>query len=159
MSLPLTRRIAKAALLTAAGAASVVGATGSAGAVDLQQASDLGGLSNLDTAGVTEAAGRTAGTAADLTGEVGGDALKGGMPTGRLMNEAGEAVTPLAERAVEDTTETANGELGETVTRTAHRTLPVDDLKDGRLPTEDLTGGGLTDNLTGGSLPTGSTLL
>ncbi|MDG4866190.1 ATP-binding protein, partial [Streptomyces sp. T-3] len=45
MSLPLTRRIARAALLTAAGAASAVGAAGSASAVDLPATPDLGGLS------------------------------------------------------------------------------------------------------------------
>lgn len=48
MSLPLTRRIAKAALLTAAGAATVVGAAGIATAAPAQPAGPLGGV-NLDT--------------------------------------------------------------------------------------------------------------
>jgi hypothetical protein len=153
MSLPLTRRIAKAALLTAAGAASVVGAAGSASAIDLQQANDLGGLSNLDTAGVTEATGSTVGTAAELAGEVGGDALEGGMPTGRLVSDAGESVTPLAEHAVADTTETVNGELGQTAHRAADDLL-VDDLRGGGLPGGDLTGDLVSGDVLGGGLPT-----
>ena len=153
MSLPLTRRIAKAALLTAAGAASVVGATGSAGAVDLQQATDLGGLSSLDTAGVTETAGETAGEAAGLAGEMGGDALKGGMPTGELLSDAGQSVTPVAEEVVDDTLDTANGELGDTVLQATHSTLPMGDLQAGSLPTGDLTG-----DLPVGNLPTGDLL-
>ncbi|CAL9573922.1 ATP-binding protein [Streptomyces griseomycini] len=52
MSLPLTRRIARAALLVAAGAAAGVGAAGSASAApELPTALDLGGLTALD--GVT----------------------------------------------------------------------------------------------------------
>ncbi|MGW6459774.1 ATP-binding protein [Streptomyces sp. NPDC055078] len=55
MSLPLTRRIARAALLIAAGAAPVVGAAGSASAVDLEQANPVGSsLSSLDTASVSD---------------------------------------------------------------------------------------------------------
>ncbi|WP_405553051.1 ATP-binding protein [Streptomyces sp. NBC_01171] len=51
MSLPLTRRIARAALLVAAGAAAGVGAAGTAGAATNQPAvPDLGGLSKLDGA-------------------------------------------------------------------------------------------------------------
>ncbi|WP_181767401.1 ATP-binding protein [Streptomyces albidus (ex Kaewkla and Franco 2022)] len=50
MSLPLTRRIAKTVLLTAAGAASVVGTAGAASAAELPSTADVGGLSNLDTA-------------------------------------------------------------------------------------------------------------
>jgi hypothetical protein len=48
MSLPLTRRIAKTVLLTAAGAASVVGTAGAASAAELPTTADVGGLSNLD---------------------------------------------------------------------------------------------------------------
>ena len=50
MSLPLTRRIARAVLLDAAGAASVVGAAGAASAAELPSTADLGGLSALDAA-------------------------------------------------------------------------------------------------------------
>jgi hypothetical protein len=56
MSLPLSRRIARAALLVAAGAAPVVGAAGSASAVDLPTAApSLSGLTALD-AGAVESA-------------------------------------------------------------------------------------------------------
>ncbi len=53
MSLPLTRRIARAALLIAAGAAPVVGAAGSASALDhnIAPTGSLGGLTALDAAG------------------------------------------------------------------------------------------------------------
>ncbi len=53
MSLPLTRRIARAALLIAAGAAAVVGAAGSASAAPagLPATPNLGGLTALDSAG------------------------------------------------------------------------------------------------------------
>ncbi|WP_399065002.1 ATP-binding protein [Streptomyces winkii] len=61
MSLPLTRRIAKTVLLTAAGAASVVGAAGAASAAELPTTADVGGLSNLDK-GV---GGDVAGTASE----------------------------------------------------------------------------------------------
>lgn len=164
MSLPLTRRFAKAALLTAAGAASVVGATGSAGAVDLPQATELGGLSNLDTAGVTEATGDTTGTAAGLAGEVGGDALRSGMPTGKVLSEAGQNATPVAEGLVYETLDTANdSELGATATRTTYGALHMDGLQHGAVPagglTDDLPVGGLTGNgLSGSNLPTGTLL-
>lgn len=52
MSLPLTRRIARAALLIAAGAAPVVGAAGAAGAAELPQTPELGGLTTVDGAGL-----------------------------------------------------------------------------------------------------------
>ncbi|MER6262189.1 ATP-binding protein, partial [Streptomyces sp900105245] len=54
MSLPLTRRIARAALLVAAGAAAGVGAAGSAGAATNLPAAtpNLGGLTALDGAHV-----------------------------------------------------------------------------------------------------------
>ncbi|MFE4643426.1 ATP-binding protein, partial [Streptomyces sp. NPDC056730] len=50
MSLPLTRRIARAALLVAAGAAPVIGAAGAANAAALPQTTDLGAVSALDGA-------------------------------------------------------------------------------------------------------------
>ncbi len=50
MSLPVTRRIARAALLVAAGAAPVVAVAGTANAADQTKAADLGGLTQLDSA-------------------------------------------------------------------------------------------------------------
>ncbi|MFR9674340.1 ATP-binding protein [Streptomyces sp. TR06-5] len=153
MSLPLTRRIAQAALLTAAGAASVVGAAGSSSALDLQQATDLGGLSSLDTAGATDTAGDAAGSVTRLAGEAGGQALQSGMPTGELLTDAGQRVTPLAEGAVDEAVGTANGKLGDTVMQTTYGTLAMGDLQSGNLPTDSLTG-----QLPVDSLPTGSLL-
>jgi len=82
MSLPLTRRIARAALLVAAGAAAGVGAAGSASAApELPAAPNLGGLTALDGADV----GTTVdGAAQELTGKTGAKAVKkvAGDPTG-----------------------------------------------------------------------------
>ncbi|HEV7627555.1 MAG TPA: ATP-binding protein [Streptomyces sp.] len=57
MSLPLTRRIAKTVLLTAAGAASVVGTAGAASAAELPSTDAVGGLTKLDTADVGSTVG------------------------------------------------------------------------------------------------------
>lgn len=58
MSLPLTRRIARAALLLAAGAAPVVGAAGAASAAGLESVPQLGALTAPDA--TVAAAGDTA---------------------------------------------------------------------------------------------------
>lgn len=84
MSLPLTRRIARAALLVAAGAAAGVGAAGSASATpELPAAQDLGGLTVVDG---------TAGSAVDdVTKDVTrtvGDADKAAPATGRTARKA-----------------------------------------------------------------------
>lgn len=90
MSLPLTRRIARAALLTAAGAASVVGAAGAASAVSAPQVPPVGGLSNLDTAnvgGTLDGATTKTGALASRTGDKvqgHGSGHQGGLPTDKL---------------------------------------------------------------------------
>ncbi|MFD9503707.1 ATP-binding protein [Streptomyces sp. NPDC060035] len=102
MSLPLTRRIARAALLIAAGAAPVVGAAGAAGAAGLPQTPALGGLTTLDATGVSstldsaskqgtgvakETGGRVVGTTLPVAGqtlEKAGTATNGDLPTGGL---------------------------------------------------------------------------
>ncbi|MFG2893709.1 ATP-binding protein [Streptomyces sp. NPDC048248] len=84
MSLPVTRRIARAALLVAAGAAPVVAVAGTANAADQTKAADLGGLTQLDSASET------------LNG-----AVKDG---GGLLNSVGEtAAGELAPAAVKAT--------------------------------------------------------
>ncbi|OEV14277.1 ATP-binding protein, partial [Streptomyces nanshensis] len=85
MSNPLTRRIARTALLTAAGAATVVGAAGAASAVELP-ASPVGGVSNLDGEGLGNTLDRTAQDTTAVAGETGGSAVKKAVPT------AGKAV-------------------------------------------------------------------
>ncbi|MFD3451874.1 ATP-binding protein [Streptomyces sp. NPDC058691] len=62
MSLPLTRRIARAALLVGAAAAPLIGA-GAASAAELPQVGDLGGLTNVDKA--PEVAGTVTNVAKD----------------------------------------------------------------------------------------------
>ncbi|MFF6773537.1 ATP-binding protein [Streptomyces sp. NPDC012637] len=77
MSLPLTRRIARAALLVAAGAAPVVGAAGSASALDhsLAPTDALSGLSVLDAANAGSAVD-TAGQAGETLGQTAGAATE-----------------------------------------------------------------------------------
>jgi hypothetical protein len=73
MSLPLTRRIARAALLVAAGAAPVVGAAGSASAVDLPTAApSLSGLTALDAGAVESVAPAAESTVAPVVGQAQG---------------------------------------------------------------------------------------
>ncbi|MBW5484298.1 ATP-binding protein [Streptomyces bambusae] len=95
MSLPLTRRIARAALLIAAGAAPVVGAAASANAAGLEPVTQpLGAVSALDGAealGTTDAVGTDALAGGDngVMGSVGKvtettDKLPVGTPLGGL---------------------------------------------------------------------------
>ncbi|MEU3206991.1 hypothetical protein ABZ702_24600, partial [Streptomyces cyaneofuscatus] len=83
MSLPLTRRIARTALLIAAGAAPVVGAAGAASAAELPQTPDLGGLTALDGAGL----GNTVDSAAQQGTQAAGDT--GGRLVGTALPAAG----------------------------------------------------------------------
>ncbi|GAA3501203.1 ATP-binding protein [Streptomyces prasinosporus] len=112
MSLPLTRRIARAALLVAAGAAAGVGAAGSASAApELPTAPDLGGLTALDGATgdtVTGARQNVAGTAKDA-----------------------DKVVPTVDRTAEETAPVVKQLPTESLTRGAvpsARTLPAQDL-------------------------------
>ncbi|SPF02066.1 ATP-binding protein [Streptomyces sp. MA5143a] len=82
MSLPLTRRIAHAALLTAAGAASVVGAAGSASAApELPATPDLGGLSAVDGAHAGNTVDGATQSVTGVASNVGGKAAKETLPT------------------------------------------------------------------------------
>lgn len=109
MSLPLTRRIARTALLVAAGAAAGVGAAGSASAApQLPAAPDLGGMSALDNTGTT-VDGATQ-TTTDLASNTGNKAVKQAVPdagkTGdKTVKTTGKAVkqtAPVAQRAAGD---------------------------------------------------------
>ncbi len=137
MSLPLTRRIARAALLIAAGAAPVVGAAGSAGAVALPQA-PIGGLSAADGLSGT-VSGATA-HSTELAGATGGKAVEQAVPgTGKTVTSAGKTAAPVAQKATGDVVGGATGSLGAE-----------------ELPTESLTGGGLpTEKLPVKDLPLG----
>jgi len=77
MSLPLTRRIARAALLVAAGAAAGVGAAGSASAAPtLPVSPDLGGLTALDGARVGDTVDSAAQHVTGAAGDTGSKVLK-----------------------------------------------------------------------------------
>ncbi|NEB67191.1 ATP-binding protein, partial [Streptomyces fulvissimus] len=80
MSLPLTRRIARTALLIAAGAAPVVGAAGAAGAAELPQAPDLGGLTALDGASLGNTLDSTAQQGTKAAGDTGGRLVGTALP-------------------------------------------------------------------------------
>ncbi|MFD6280235.1 ATP-binding protein [Streptomyces sp. NPDC060209] len=90
MSLPLTRRIARAALLIAAGAAPVVGAAGAAGAAGLPQTPALGGLTSLDGAGVSSTLDSTSKQGAEVANETGGKVVGTTLPAaGQTLEKAG----------------------------------------------------------------------
>ncbi|MEV0849357.1 hypothetical protein AB0J21_26370 [Streptomyces sp. NPDC049954] len=86
MSLPLTRRIASAALLIAAGAAPVIGAAGTASAADLP----LGGL-GLDG----KAVAKTLDGATKSVAKTGNKTVKEAAPeVKKLVGHAGKSATP-----------------------------------------------------------------
>ncbi|MFF3590115.1 ATP-binding protein [Streptomyces sp. NPDC002387] len=145
MSLPLTRRIARVALLIAAGAAPVVGAAGSAGAAttDLPANPELAGLTALDNAqlgtGVDGAAQKVDGAAQKVTGlagdagsrtvKAGGGTFKKVAPTanatgGNVVRKA----APVAQKVAADATGQADGLLGGTARTGLPGQLPVQGL-------------------------------
>ncbi|MBT2530408.1 ATP-binding protein [Streptomyces flavidovirens] len=148
MSLPLTRRIARAALLIAAGAAPVVGAAGSASAAELPAAPNLGGLTALDGAGLGDTVDSTAQKSSKTAGDTGSQAVKKALPAaGKTVGKAGKTATPAAQKAAGDVAGSAGEVLGDT-TKTAGGGLPAADA----LP----TGGGLpTSSLPSTGLPLG----
>jgi hypothetical protein len=146
MSLPLSRRIARAALLIAAGAAPVVGAAGSAGAVELQQANPLGGLTALDTQSLGGTVESAAGKSSDLAGSAGGDTVKQTVPAaGRAVTGAGRTATPATRQATGDAADSAGDLLGGTATAAAGS------LTGGDVASGSLAGSGLSE----GKLPLG----
>ncbi|MEV4945175.1 ATP-binding protein [Streptomyces sp. NPDC053755] len=117
MSLPLTRRIARAALLVAAGAAPVVGAAGSASALDhsLAPTGALSGISSLDGAGVGTAVDGASQTATGVAGDTGSKAVGKAVPAaGKTVGTAGKTATPAAQKVAGDTAGSAGEVLGET---------------------------------------------
>ncbi|MDK0522011.1 ATP-binding protein [Streptomyces sp. ML-6] len=131
MSLPLTRRIARAALLIAAGAAPVVGAAGTAGAATLPQAPDLGGLTTVDGAGlgeVTDGAGLgkavdgASRQGAETANETGGKLVGTALPVAsRTVGEAGTQAAPTVQKAAGGLA----GNAGETLGGAAEGGLPL----------------------------------
>jgi hypothetical protein len=147
MSLPLTRRIARAALLIAAGAAPVVGAAGSASAVDLPQ-TPLDGLTALDVDSLSGTVDGASQKALNLTG-TDGDAVKqtlGGLPI----------VGSLPTNSLTDQLPVDSLPLGSLPTDSLTDGLPTDQLPVDSLPTDSLPTDSLTDQLPVDSLPLGS---
>ncbi|MEU6171106.1 ATP-binding protein [Streptantibioticus parmotrematis] len=122
MSLPLKRRIARAALLVAA-AAPVVGlGAGSASAAGLPHTPDLGGLTNLDSA-------------SNLSGKADGLAHKAAGVVNEAGGNAAKTLAPAARQTVSETTGTLSK-----AAKDNHLTdqLPVHGLTGNTLPTKDL---------------------
>ncbi|POX40482.1 ATP-binding protein [Streptomyces sp. Ru73] len=139
MSLPLTRRIARAALLVAAGAAPVVGAAGSASAVDLPKAADLGGLTKVDPSSVTETAGNALENTSAVAGPVAGEVVKKAVPeAGRAGNKTLQKLAPTAKK----TTGHVTGDTKDTVGDTT-RALPAEGLTKDLPLAEELPAGQL----------------
>ncbi|MEU4096552.1 ATP-binding protein [Streptomyces sp. NPDC026673] len=147
MSLPLARRIARAALLVGAAAAPLIGAgAGAASAAELPQVGDLGGLTNVDKA-------------PDLTGTVNGVAKKSGAV--KTVQEAVPATTgtvtgltksaqPTVKKTATQAAKTVGGtatELGKTTKAADGSGLPLQGLpgglpSTGQLPLQGLPIGG-----------------
>ncbi|EDY48418.1 hypothetical protein SSCG_01306 [Streptomyces clavuligerus] len=123
MSLPLTRRIARAALLVAVGASPVVGAAGSAGAVEIQDANPLSAVSAMDTmeaGGLSATADHTGEQASQALGAAGEAATQQAVPTaGRTLGQAGEAAGPTVRETANDTATTATTTAGTVLGGTA----------------------------------------
>ncbi|WP_225838873.1 ATP-binding protein [Streptomyces sp. NK08204] len=137
MSLPLTRRIARAALLVAAGAAAGVGAAGSAGAATNLPAAtpNLGGLTALDGAHVGNTVDGAAQNVTTLAGHTGGKAVKETVPAaGRTGGGAVKKTAPAAQQAAGDAAGAAGGVLGDTTSTVTKGGLPTSNLPAKGLP-------------------------
>lgn len=117
MSNALKRRMAKVALVIAAGAAPVVASAGSASALSLPPTTDLGSLSNLDTASLGDTTDSALQNTSAVAGELGGEAVKAAVPA------AGKAAGSLSRSATEpsimETAGAATGAVSTVVGETA----------------------------------------
>ncbi|KRV47067.1 hypothetical protein AQ490_09950 [Wenjunlia vitaminophila] len=119
MSLPLTRRIARVALLVAATATPVVGMAASASAAELPTTKDLAGLTQADTsrvsgqvdaasrkatAAVGETGSRTVGTTVPTTGEVVGAVTSKAAPSAADVQRATHRTTGKAANTIDRST-------------------------------------------------------
>ena len=120
MSRTSTRSLARAALLTAAGAASVVGSAGAASALDAEAATHaLGGVNQLDGGGLGETVDTTTRHAAGFAGEKGGETVKQALPVvGEAAGSTAKSVLPKTKgldqtrSALGDTTSSLTDQLG-----------------------------------------------
>lgn len=131
MSLPLTRRIARAALLVAAGAAAGVGAAGSASAAPstLPATPNLGGLTALDATSVATTADGATQHVTGLAGEAGGKAVEQAVPAaGKTGGKAVKKAAPAAQKAAGEAAGSAGAILGDTATTATKGGLPTESL-------------------------------
>lgn len=113
MSLPLPRRFAQAALLVGAAAAPLIGAGAAHAAAPHQQ--DLGGLTNVDGAGLGNAVDGASQKATGLAAQTGTDAMKTTLPaTGRIVGTTGRTAAPAAQRTAGQATDAAGRLVGAT---------------------------------------------
>lgn len=139
MSLPLTRRIAQAALLLAAGAAPVVGAAGSANAAELPATPDLGGVTALDGANLGNTVDGATQNATGMAGDTGSKAVKKAVPAaGKTVGKGAKTATPAAQKAAGDLAGSTGDVVGDTAGTATKGGLPTDSLTKGGLPTESL---------------------
>ncbi|MFC4032613.1 ATP-binding protein [Streptomyces polygonati] len=112
MSLPLPRRIAQVALLLGAAAAPLVGA-GAAHAAAPQP--NLGGLSNLDGAGLGNTVQGASHQATTLTGQSGTQAMKTALPAAdRVVGTTAKTALPTAQRTAGNAGDSAGRIVGAT---------------------------------------------
>ncbi|MEV6165278.1 ATP-binding protein [Streptomyces sp. NPDC052052] len=130
MSLSLTRRITRAALLVAAGAAPVVGAAGAAGAAELPHAPELGGLTTVDGAGLGSTVDGASRQGAAAASETGGRIVGTALPAAhRTVRTAGAQAAPVVREAAGGVAgPAAGGVLGGAAGTAARGALPVQGL-------------------------------
>lgn len=125
MSNALKRRMAKVALVIAAGAAPVVASAGSASALSLPT-TDLGGLSNLDTASLGDKTDSALQNTSAVAGELGGEAVKAAVPA--VGKAAGSLSRSATEPSIMETAGAATGAaatvVGETTSQLNGKGLP-----------------------------------
>ncbi|MFD7497688.1 ATP-binding protein [Streptomyces sp. NPDC059832] len=129
MSLPLTRRIARAALLIAAGAAPVVGAAGAAGAAELPQTPELGGLTTADGAGLGKTVDSASQQGTKVAGDTGGKIVGTTLPAAnKTVGKAGAEATPAVQKAAGGAAGSAGEVLGNAAGAATGGGLPTQGL-------------------------------
>ncbi|MGW2085934.1 ATP-binding protein [Streptomyces sp. NPDC001880] len=134
MSLPLTRRIARAALLIAAGAAPVVGAAGAAGAAELPQTPELGGLTTVDGSGLGKTVDSASRQGTKAAGETGGKIVGTTLPAaGKTVGKA-DGAAPTVQKAADGAAGSAGEVLGDATGAATQGGLPTQNLPTKGLP-------------------------
>ncbi|WP_171170833.1 ATP-binding protein [Streptomyces sp. I05A-00742] len=145
MSLPLTRRIAQAALLVAAAAAPAVGAAGTASA-DALKAPDLGTLSAVDGAQLGNHVDSVSRQAGAVTTDAGNKVVRTALPAaGKALGTAGTTGKSTLQSGQRTTGQLA-GSAGSAVGGAA-KTVTKGGAAGKGLPTDGLAGGNVTKTL------------